>query len=357
VVTLNVSFSKPKWGNIGLTARGQSGTPFTPTVIGDINGDGYSNDRAFIFNPSTTSDTAVSRAMSQLLATAPSNARACLARQLGTVSGRNSCTGAWSIPTFNLSISPDAYRAHLGNRGTIQLYVNNILSGLDQALHGSNKLHGWGQFAYADPTLLTVRGFNSTTNSFNYTVNPLFGSSAQFRNTFRSPFMLTLDIRLQVEPDRESQYLESLLRPRGSEGPVLTEQQVKARIARAQNPLDQVMLAKDSINLTAAQVDTLRAIGQRFAASRDSIVTDMARYLIARHGDYGGPEVRERWHDAGVSSYRSYLKELRLAISVFTPEQRERAKTVPLLVGILNIENIRDEDVPYMFRSAMSSLP
>ena len=58
-----------------------------------------------------------------------------------------------------------------------------------------------------------------------------------------------------------------------------------------------------------------------------------------------------------MNSYRTYLKELRAAIAVFTPEQRERSKTVPQLQGILNIENIRDEDIPYMFRTAMSSLP
>jgi len=36
--------------------RFTSGTPFTPLVASDINGDGYANDRAFIANPATTAD-------------------------------------------------------------------------------------------------------------------------------------------------------------------------------------------------------------------------------------------------------------------------------------------------------------
>src|SRR5688500_15764584 len=37
----------------------RSGVPFTPTIVGDVNGDGYSNDRAFIFDPGTTTDAAL----------------------------------------------------------------------------------------------------------------------------------------------------------------------------------------------------------------------------------------------------------------------------------------------------------
>ena len=45
-----------------------SGAPYTPIVSGDINGDGSSrNDRAFIFNPATTADTAIANGMARLL--------------------------------------------------------------------------------------------------------------------------------------------------------------------------------------------------------------------------------------------------------------------------------------------------
>ncbi|PYO47696.1 MAG: hypothetical protein DMD72_09500, partial [Gemmatimonadetes bacterium] len=60
----------------------RSGTPYTPIVSGDINGDGYANDRAFVYNPSTTADPALAAAMQSLLNSASGNARDCLVRQL-----------------------------------------------------------------------------------------------------------------------------------------------------------------------------------------------------------------------------------------------------------------------------------
>ncbi|HEY2165132.1 MAG TPA: hypothetical protein VGH04_14125, partial [Gemmatimonadaceae bacterium] len=56
-------------GKAGLTASGrvQSVLRYTPFVAGDINGDGASNDRAFIFDPSRVTDTAVARGLRDLL--------------------------------------------------------------------------------------------------------------------------------------------------------------------------------------------------------------------------------------------------------------------------------------------------
>jgi hypothetical protein len=333
----------------------QSGTPFTPSVAGDVNGDGYSNDRAFVFAPSTADPTAAS--MAQLLRNAPSWARNCLQKQIGAIAGRNSCVGPWAFPILNMTLSPDPYRFGFRNRGSVTLLFTNLLSGLDQALHGSNKLHGWGQSAFADPTLLTVRGFDPSANRFNYTVNPLFGSTTQFRNTFRSPFVITLDVRLEVGPDRETQYLESLLRPRGSEGAALTVDQIKSRIARGLNPIDQLMQQKDSIRLSKEQVDSVMKISRRYAVRRDSIATVMAQYLVARHGSYGGEGVRETWHAAGVASYRGYIDDIRAVMALLTPEQRATAETKPSMLGFVNLALIKDADIPTMFRSAMTSLP
>jgi hypothetical protein len=357
-VTVTLTRNQGTVGTVALQARMQSGIPFTPLVAGDINGDGYANDRAFVFDPSgATIDAGTAGAMRQLLRSAPSSARACLERQLGRVAGRNSCVGPWSMPQFNMTVSPDPYRFGFRNRGSVTLIVTNIAAGLDQALHGSNKLHGWGQPAFVDPTLLTVRGFDPTAQRFDYTVNPLFGSTSQFRSTFRAPFMLTLDVRLEVGPDRETQFLESLLRPRASEGPALTLEQIKNRIARGFNPIDQLLLQKDSIKLTAQQVDSIKQIGRHYAVRRDSIATDMARYLLSRHGEYGGAEVRERWHAAGVASYRGYISDVRAVVDLLTPEQRAMAETKPSVFGFVNLARIKDQDVSTIFRGAMSSLP
>ena len=64
---------------LGWNGSFRSGSPYTPLVAGDINGDGYANDRAFIFNPAAVSgDTALASGMRSLLTGGSSSARACL---------------------------------------------------------------------------------------------------------------------------------------------------------------------------------------------------------------------------------------------------------------------------------------
>ncbi|MFZ9949678.1 MAG: hypothetical protein ACO3FX_08750, partial [Gemmobacter sp.] len=82
----------------------RAGNPFTPLVSGDVNGDGYSNDRAFIFDQASAYDPAVGSAMQALLASTSPEARRCLEAQAGQIAGRNSCRGPW-IQTANLSLS------------------------------------------------------------------------------------------------------------------------------------------------------------------------------------------------------------------------------------------------------------
>lgn len=357
-VTLNFRYAN-KLGSLSMFGRMQSGAAYTPSVIGDINGDGYSNDRAFVFNPAVVADTSIANGMTRLLASAPSGARACLARQIGTIVGRNSCTAPWAFTNLSLSISPDNYRIGLGNRGSVSFFVNNILSGLDQAVHGSNKLHGWGQSSFPDPTLLTVRGFDPMKQQFIYTVNPQFGNTAVFRNTFRQPFQLTVDFRMDVSPDRETQQLESLLRPRKADNvKMLSEAQIKSRIARANDPVQQLLLIKDSLKLTDAQVDSMKKLSQKAMVSRDSIAGVVAHYLFLRNGDYGGADVREYWHAAAIASYTVYFRSMKQILAVFTPEQIERSKHLPQTIGLVTqLSSITEADIPWQFRFAVGSLP
>jgi hypothetical protein len=267
--------------------------------------------------------------------------------------------GPWAFSNLSLQLSPDSYRFHMGNRGTLSLFVNNILSGLDQAFHGSDKIHGWGQQAFPDPALLTVRGYDPALQQFKYAVNPQFGSTAVFRNTFRQPFTLTVDFRMDVAPDRESQFIEALLIPRKADNvKQLSEAQIKQRIMRGNNPVDQIIFVKDSLKLTDAQVDSLRKIGQRFVYVRDSIAGAVARYLAARNGDYNGAEVRRVWHSAGIASFTTFFRTMKSALEVFTPEQDERSQTVPQTAGLLlQIRSIKESDLPWLFRTPLGALP
>jgi hypothetical protein len=324
-VGLTFFYSKPNWFQFSAQGVARSGLPYTPSVSGDINGDGYSNDRAFVFNPATAQDSTVAAGMKSLLASAPRAARSCLERQLGTIAGNASCTGPWSS-SLNLRLSGDAYRLGFKNRGTVSIAVANVLGAVDQAVHGANHLQGWGQNPFANPSLLTVRGFDPLTNTFLYTVNPLFGSTSVRQATFRSPSVVSIDANIYVGPDRESQGIASLLRPTALDSTqVLNERQIKARLTRVLNfPLEQLVQRKDSIKLTQPQVDSLNAWNLRYRTVRDSTYGVLAKYLAARHGDFGGEEVRAHWHDAVVAVYLELFGQMQRGMASLTPEQRAR---------------------------------
>jgi hypothetical protein len=181
---------------ITAIGRATSGVPFTPSVAGDINADGSRNDRAFVFDPASATDPAVAAAMTRLLNEAPNGVRDCLSRQLGSIAGRNSCTGPWQ-PSFDMQINWRPTFWGLDQRLTLSLLTSNLLAGLDQLVHGDNDLHGWGQYSRPDPTLLTVRGFDPATQEFLYDVNGRFGD-LRGGQTIRQPFQVGVQVRLAL---------------------------------------------------------------------------------------------------------------------------------------------------------------
>ncbi len=281
--------------NVSTFVRVNSGNRFTPMVSGDVNGDGYSNDRAFVFNPATTSDTAVRAGMQSLLSSLTGSPRACLADQLGQIAGLNSCEGPWSVSMGSVNIQLISDAVNLPSRLTVALSLSNPLTGVDALVHGGNNLSGWGQPPIIDPTLLYVRGFNQTTQAYTYEVNPRFGNSTIAQTAAYAPFRVTLDVRVAVGPDRNLQQLEQLLRGGGGRGgrggfggpnrngPPAgrpSELAIKNRYVRGYpNPMDQMLRQKDSLHLSDQQTDSLIRWNKEFTNSVDSIWTPIAHYL------------------------------------------------------------------------------
>jgi hypothetical protein len=206
----------------------RSGSPYTPLVQGDINGDGYSNDRAFIYNPATTTDPALAASMQSLLNSATGNARDCLQKQLGQLAARNSCQGPWiSQATMSIAFNPLKFR--MPQRATLSLQVGNPLGAADLLLHGNNNLRGWGQFSFPDPNLLAVRGFDPQTRRYNYEVNQRFGSTQPSLTAVRAPVTVTAMMRFDLGPTRERQ--------------ALTQQLDRGRITRGQKAPEPLLKA------------------------------------------------------------------------------------------------------------------
>ena len=319
------------WLDVTSVVRLTSGAPFTPRIGSDINGDGARNDRAFIFDPTDqriASDTALVNGMRRLLANAPGDARACLLKQLGHVAARNSCTGSWT-PGIDLqaNIRPDL-GSLLGRRLMISVSAINPLAGLDQVLHGSNNLKGWGQPNRADPTLLYVSGFDAANQRFIYTVNDRFGDNPASRAAIRSPFQVALSARLQLGPDRQRDLLEGTLRGingdraaggRAGGGRNFDIRTIVNRVAP--NPVTAIIALKDTLQLTSEQVTRLQTVADSLSAKNDSLIADVEQQLAKGQGgaDLAAifPNIQPRLQQAR----NNYLAAVKSAQTILTQEQ------------------------------------
>jgi hypothetical protein len=288
----NVIFTltHPLSSSFEVTAIGRmtSGGPFTPLVGADINGDGARNDRAFIFNPATVADPIVAAGMSQLLGSSGNSARRCLQSQLGTVASRNSCSGPWQ-PGFDLQLNwrPTAFK--LDRRLTFSLVTANLIGGIDQALHGSNNLRGWGSFTQADNTLLFVRGFDAATNRYRYEVNERFGAVRGNQTGIRLPFQVGFNIRYTLGPDQTRDRLRAVFGA-GQNGR-LTGAGIAAGVGRFfPNVAQQIIDARDSVGFSDEQLARLQLLADSIKTQVDSL-TEKARTVVEKEGGNPDPAV------------------------------------------------------------------
>jgi hypothetical protein len=264
-------------------ARATSGSYFAPLVGGDINGDGRSNDRAFVFDPSNPvvmADTALANGMTRLLANTSPRARECLQAQMDKVAARSSCSSPWS-PSFDLQANIRPAGFGLDRRLTISVITMNTLTGLDQLLHGSDNLRGWGQPSFPDRTLLYVRGFDPASNTYKYQVNEHFGAVNGTRNAFRVPFQIAIQGRLTLGTDPARQQFNNVV-GRGPGGGRMNPEALKARMTRlVPNAFLDIIAINDSakLELTPDQIAKLQASGDAFKIKADSLIDKVANIL------------------------------------------------------------------------------
>ena len=237
----------------------RSGLPYTPVVAGDVNGDGFANDRAFVFN---------------------GGSQACLQRQVGRIAARNSCEGPWTAT------------------GALTLSFNPLKIRLPQRADLSFQLRGWERPWTPVNQLLFVRGFDPATRRFKYEVNQRFGE-AQDRS--RQPVTLTAILRVDVGPTREQQSLTQMLdRGRRGRGQRFSEGVIKSLYGTSSvvNPMAQILRQADSLELTGIQADSVAVLNRRYSARLDSIWTPVAKYLASLPDEYERGVAYERYKTA-----------------------------------------------------------
>ncbi len=305
--SLLLTMTYPVTRSLELTTitRLTSGSPYTPVVGSDVNGDGLRNDRAFVYGASAA-DPAVADGMARLLGATSGGAAACLNAQLGRIAGRNSCQGPWQTSVdFQLNFRPAVLG--LDRRLTVSLVTTNFLIGVDQLLHGRDDLKGWGQVVRPDPTLLVVQGFNPATQSFSYAVNERFGANGTNTIGIRQPFQVGIQLRYTIGPDLMMQFRSQFggggqrgggggqrggggrpggfaLRSEagGAAGMV-------ARLTSAvPNPAAEVIAIRIALNLTDDQVKLLEATADSLKALTKA-VADRAEREVAKAGPNPDP--------------------------------------------------------------------
>jgi hypothetical protein len=310
--------SFPKGIELTVIGRVFSGTPYTPMVNGDVNGDGQRNDRALV--PVPTGSTALAQATAELLATADGRAARCLRAQLGRVAGRNSCLTPW-LPQLDVQLNWKPPMRRVDDRLTLSLVATNTVALVDRVLHGRT-LRGWGQPQLPDRTLLTVTGFDPATSSYRYEVNRRFGTPSGVRNPFAVPFQVALRVQYALGTDQNRANLRTLTGA-GSKDSASVDA-VKGRVMRQVPFLVDSLLAKaDSLALgvTDAQRLALLAEGTRYRTEIDPPVTGIAALLASNGGrpDMGaiGPKMQEQ----NLVLVRLIQQSLVRMQQLLTPEQ------------------------------------
>jgi hypothetical protein len=323
-----------------ITAIGRlaSGTPYTPMIAGDINGDGSRNDRAFIFSPDGSTPSELASGMSQLLATTSAGARSCLERQFGQIAERNSCLGPWQ-GSLELQLNYRPSFLGLSRRLSISIVTQNLLRGIDDLLHGDSP-HGWGLRTRPDPTLLFVTGFDPATQQYNYAVNERFGDTRTGATGTRSPFQIGIQARFSFGPDRARDAVDRLRgagrgggvgRP-GAGGPggraggfggVGTPAEFLERFRTLfPNPAGLALELSDSLKLTQPQIDSISAVRDSLTAEIDSLAADLQSQMDSV-GTNDPRQLVALIQPTTLAAQRRVRRTIEAVRRILTPEQWE----------------------------------
>lgn len=347
IFVLQGGFYFPYTGAVTFFARAQSGLPFTPIVQGDVNGDGRGGDRAFIPDPNANSDPALAAQLRSLLANGSSVARACVTEYAGQVAARNGCRGPWT-GSLNLQWRPPIPPSW-GRKIQATVYFENALGGLDQLLHGSEKLRGWGESALPDPVLLVPRGFDPASRRFAYDVNPRFADTRPTHSLARTPFRVSLDFHLDLTTDYELQTLRRAVEPvrvnrqwerRGADSLAAFYLSTTSDIYRM------ILSESDSLFLRNSQIAGLQRADSIFSAQVRQIYVALGAYL-AQFPDGNVPPAALDSANASKKAYwKVFWEQPEIADSLLTGSQKQ---LMPMMASIVTVPKKEREHSQWHF--------
>ncbi|MCC6243232.1 MAG: carboxypeptidase regulatory-like domain-containing protein [Gemmatimonadaceae bacterium] len=271
-------------GSLTVFVRRQSGLPFTPVVDRDINGDGLSNDRAWVGTGVGVGDAASLALRAQLdtvTRALPSRVARCVASRAGSIAAPQSCRTGWSTAMqVNWLLRT---RTIAGRPVTPTLVLQNPLAAVDLAMHGASRVRGWGSVDTPDPVLLNARSFDEGSRRFRYDVNPGFGAPRNRRSLSNNPFRMTIDVRVDFSVARSLQSLRRAIEPVRVNGAdvAVPADTIAARRFTLAGSIYRVLLADaDTLFLTQDQIRALTRADSLYWIAFRREADAHAQYLV-----------------------------------------------------------------------------
>lgn len=307
VLVVSGGVSHRKVGTVTVFGRLQSGLPFTPTVQGDVNGDGRGGDRAWIPDPAVESDRALADQITALMSTGPAAARECLREHLGTAPGRNVCRGPWTR-ALHVQWRPPLPRRWV-RRVAPNVYFQNVLA----------------RSAFVDPVLLIPRAFDATTNRFSYDVNPRFGGNRAGRAIARDPFRIVIDFSMNLSTDFDLQELRRAVEPvRTPDGwGRRTADSITAFYLRNTSSIHKLLVSEsDSLFLSREQIEGLKRADSVYSARVRAVFAPLGELLARSEGRVGKVEF-DSAQTTQKAYWRVFWEQPEIAAEWVTPAQRQ----------------------------------
>jgi len=235
-----------------------------------------------------------------------------------------------------------------GGRVTPAVYLQNILAGVDQLVHGSGSMRGWGSTASPDPVLFVPRGFEPTDKRFRYDVNPRFADTRPNRTVLREPFRIVIDFSLQLSTDYGLQQLRRAVEPvKGSEGwRRRSADSIAAFYMSNTSSVYKALLKEtDSLFLSRAQETALRHADSVFSERVRAVYRPLGEYLARGNGAAGKAEM-DSANTARKAYWRIFWEQPEIADTIVTATQKE---LFPMLRHMLSVSKKDRENSQVQF--------
>jgi len=242
----------------------------------------------------------------------------------GTINNR--LNGTWSGNNV-VNISVNGLKMRLPQRTRLRFQLTNPLGAVDLLAHGPNNVHGWGQNANPDQTLLYVRGFDPDNKRFKYEVNQRFGSTRLQQNVNRSsPVTITALVNIDLGPSRERQSLTMML-DRGrkyKDQQKQNELSIKSQYSSGSipNPLTTMLRQADQLKLTPEQADSIATLNRWFTVRLDSIWSPVAKELSLLPDHYDQSLAYDRYRSGREASIDLLIHIAPDVVQMLTAEQK-----------------------------------